>query len=70
MEYGISVKVNGVGEMDFRDGYDLHETKSRAGIMFHDGLVESVCVYDEKGTSHLYLRKDSEGKCIKREELT
>lgn len=47
----------------------LHEAKSVAGKNFNQAYVESVCVYDHTGKVYLYLRKDAQGKCIKREEV-
>jgi hypothetical protein len=65
--YGLKVKVAGIGYIDSR----LHRQKevlAFAGKVFHDPIVESVCVYDGRGTARLFLKKDlATGKCIQRE---
>ncbi len=71
---GLSVKLNHVGylekeyaRLDSSDRRDIHSIKSKAGKLFHDDNVESVCVFDEAGNAHLYLRKTANG--VIREEL-
>lgn len=61
--FGISVKfISGrYQKMEFED-FSRHEVKSLAGKQFHNDEVKSVCVFDENGKSHLYLRKDADGK--------
>lgn len=38
-----------------------HGAKSHAGGEFHREDVQSVCVFDDAGNVHLYLRKDADG---------
>lgn len=64
--YGLSVKLDKVGYVDVRSEGELHPVKSLAGHLFHEPAVQSVCVYDEKGTARLYLKKTPEG--VHREE--
>ena len=66
-EYGMCVNVEGIGFVDTRPIKNLHVVKSRAGKIFHDEKVKSVCVHDEKGVSRLYLKKTPRG--VIREEL-
>jgi hypothetical protein len=66
-EYGMCLKVEGIGYVDTRPIKDLHTVKQRAGKIFHREEVKSVCVHDDKGIAHLYLKKTPEG--IIREEL-
>jgi len=66
MVYGTKVEIRGVGRLRARERTDRHEAKSRAGKMFHNDAVRSVCVYDEAGTVALYLRKGVNG-VIRRE---
>jgi hypothetical protein len=65
--YGLKIKVVGLGYIDSR----LHrqrEVLALAGKVFHDPRVESVCVYDKRGTARLFLKKDLvTGRCIQRE---
>jgi len=66
-EVGLSFNIEGVGFVETRLKQSIHDVKARAGSAFHQPFVTSACVYDYKGTSHLYLKKTPEG--IIREEL-
>lgn len=66
-EFGLCVKLDGVGYVDKRYKKSLHDVKSVAGKAFHSDLVRSVCVYDASGTARLYLKKTPNG--VVREEV-
>lgn len=61
--FGLNVKLQKVGyvETKFQESVSLHAVKSYAGKIFHDDEVLSVCVFDEKGTARLYLKKTENG---------
>lgn len=68
-EFGLNVKVEGVGSNLYtKPSTNRHALKVKAGRLFHKDLVKSVCVFDEFGQSHLYLRKNPDGT-VTREEL-
>jgi hypothetical protein len=70
-EFGLVAKTRQYGYVRFASLVDRHNQKSKAGKLFgKDEDVLSVCVFDNSGTSHLYLKKDPvTGACIMREEL-
>ena len=69
-QVGLSVNVEGVGYVDARFATKtVSEVKAIAGKAFHLPHIQSVCVYNHKGEAPLYLRKDENGRCIKREEI-
>ena len=59
--FGLNVKLAGIGSVEAPRVEDRHEQKSFAGRLFHNPLVESVCVFDETGEVPLYLKKTSQG---------
>lgn len=65
-EYGLQLKIEGIGYFEKRFRKSLHEVKSKAGKAFHSPFVISVCVYDYKGNPRLYLKKTEKG--VVREE--
>lgn len=71
---GLSVKLESVGylmkeypRLNSESKRDIHTVKSKAGKLFHEDNVISVCVFDEAGNAHLYLKKTPNG--VYREEL-
>jgi len=70
-EFGICTVVEDSrkigGRLDMRYELSLHEVKAIAGKDFHQTFIKSVCVYDNKGTVKLYLKKNEDGT-ITREE--
>ena len=60
-EYGLQLKIEGIGYTERRFRKSLHEVKSKAGKAFHKSFVQSVCVYDSKGNARLYLKKTDNG---------
>jgi len=60
-EFGLNIKVKGLGIFKARFPKSLHAVKSLAGSTFHLPKVESVVVYDHKGTARLYLKKTEHG---------
>ena len=68
-EFGICSKItldfplNGTRYIDerFTEKATLHDVKSIAGKSFHKDFIQSVCVYDYKGTARLYLKKTANG---------
>ena len=65
-QFGLSVKITDLCYLDGKRDTDLHKVKSFAGKIFHSPFIESICVYDMKGRSRLYLRKTPFG--VYREE--
>ena len=65
-EFGLSIKIAGIGYFDKRFTKGLHGVKSIAGKAFHKPFVTTVCVYSPKGVAHLYLKKTANG--VVREE--
>jgi hypothetical protein len=68
--FGILAKIHTdivAGSVDMRFDKTRHDVKSIAGKLFRDPSIESVCVFDPFGISHLYLKKTAEG--VVREEL-
>ena len=67
MQYGLSVELADIGYVEMcARGTDLHTVKSKAGKAFHADNVNRVCVFDETGKAHLYLKKTPTG--VYREE--
>ena len=67
-DYGISIKIDGIGYLDGKADTDLHDLKSTAGHLFHKTPVKAVCVFDERGKSKLYLKKNDDGTITREEE--
>jgi hypothetical protein len=66
-EYGLKVKIVRVGYVEARMRKQ-NTVLAIAGTLFHDREVESVCVFDGRGTPRLFLKKDlATGKCVMRE---
>ena len=70
-QFGLKAKTRQYGYVEFGKLADRHNQKSKAGKLFAtDPDVLSVCVFDNLGQSHLYLKKDPvTGQCVLREEL-
>jgi hypothetical protein len=66
MECGLSINVRGIGYLEGKRSTNLHKQKARAGRLFHNDSIISVCVFDETGTARLYLKKTENG--VVREE--
>jgi hypothetical protein len=64
--FGISLNVDGVGYITAAPERKLDAAKSFAGKAFRKDAVKSVCVYDNDGIAHLYLKKTDNG--VVREE--
>lgn len=65
--YGLHVKkVDGAEECRWK-AHDRHGMKAKAGRLFRDPKVISVCVYTAGGKVALYLRRNADGS-IYREE--
>ena len=61
--YGLNAKLQYVGyvKTEYPESVSLHDVKSYAGGIFHEDNVISVCVFDDRGTARLYLKKTDNG---------
>ena len=59
--FGLNLNVDGIGHVDMRSKTSLHNIKSIAGSTFRSPQIKSVCVYNNKGLAHLYLKKTENG---------